>query len=503
MHLLDLPVEILFEILIWLDGNSLIVCRSVSKFLRAFLDDRPEFEYQYRLEKQGLVSTYGIRYPYEGRLLTLKSFSRAWRASEIPRPPTQTYLIEGDCIAYELVAGVFAKTDGLNLTIQWLPSFLRPAQKLVRSQAQLGIPIKDFALDPAQDVVALLEADNLPPVVLQGRKVNIHLRTLSTNMPHPEAQMPTISFDIPYSPRGNDLSAVTIQLGSDILSLFFSVGPGQLHLLLWDWKSGATILNSMYPTLHLPPFTRSFELLGPRSYAVLSIEGSGCIYIYNIDYPRKPIIPPFCVAKLNFPDLQRGIHLASISSHTGPFLGRPRNDSLFTTASDSRVYVISVRFLNSAYPHGTFFLLHSAFEPYLQIGGVQSEELDVPWETWSHRKFFFIPLEIPSNWLRYAHGTRVLLSTGNESRNVTILDFNVNESTHSIRDSDSNWTNIYPQLRYSSALTPTMWKLSLQTACTSFMIDEGFVLGLQTTGNFEETIRNLEVFSMYPTPNVT
>lgn len=84
-----------------------------------------------------------------------------------------------------------------------------------------------------------------------------------------------------------------------------------------------------------------------------------------------------------------------------------------------------------------------------------------------------------SIWWRYAHGTRVLLSTGNESRNVTILDFNVNESTHSIRDSDSNWTNIYPQLRYSSALTPTMWKLSLQTACTSFMIDEGFVLGLQ------------------------
>lgn len=94
-------------------------------------------------------------------MLTLKSFSRAWRASEIPRPPTQTYPIEGDCIAYELVAGVFAKTDGLNLTVQWLPSFLRPAQQLVRSQAQLGIPIKDFALDPAQDVVALLEADNL------------------------------------------------------------------------------------------------------------------------------------------------------------------------------------------------------------------------------------------------------------------------------------------------------------------------------------------------------
>jgi hypothetical protein len=133
----------------------------VSKLLRAFLDGRPEFEYQCRLEKHGLVSTCGIQYPYGSRLFALKSFLRSWQGSGGQRPPTQTYDIEGDCIAYELVAGVFAKTDGSSFTVQWLPSYYRPARQLVRSHSQLGIPIKDFALDPTQDVVALLAADNL------------------------------------------------------------------------------------------------------------------------------------------------------------------------------------------------------------------------------------------------------------------------------------------------------------------------------------------------------
>lgn len=68
------------------------------------------------------------------------------------------------------------------------------------------------------------------------------MRTLSTNTPHPEANNPIISFDIPYNSRGNDFSCATIQLGYDLLYLFFAIGLGQLYLLIWDWKSGTTIL---------------------------------------------------------------------------------------------------------------------------------------------------------------------------------------------------------------------------------------------------------------------
>lgn len=59
--------------------------------------------------------------------------------------------------------------------------------------------------------------------------------------------------------------------------------------------------------LQLPSGTRAFELLGSRSYAILSTADCGSIYIYNIDYPKKPVAPPFCVARLNFPELLPGI----------------------------------------------------------------------------------------------------------------------------------------------------------------------------------------------------
>lgn len=207
-----------------------------------------------------MIDTSEGQYSYETRIRALKQLTHLWSMSELERTPTHTYPITGECIAYELVAGVFAKTDGSTLTIHWLPSLVTPARQLVR--AQLGFHIKDFALDPTQDLIVMIEADRLyvsvlgsvsiisqpslcrPDVVPYNRQVNLHVRTLSTNIPHPEAHKPVIQFNIPFNPRGNDLSAVTIQLASDVLSLFFSTGPGSPHLILWDWKTGTVLLVS-------------------------------------------------------------------------------------------------------------------------------------------------------------------------------------------------------------------------------------------------------------------
>lgn len=157
----------------------------------------------------------------------------------------------------------------------------------------------------------------------------------------------------------------------------------------------------MSPNLQLPSGTRSFEHLGPRSYAIFSTENNGCIYVYNINYPTKPVVPPHCAAKLMFPALLPGIQLSSLYSHTGPFLGRPRQGTMFTTAPDARVYVVSTRFLNGSLAHATFFIEHSAFTPYMQTNGAISEPPEVPWDIWSHRKVFVIPVQLSSNWLRY------------------------------------------------------------------------------------------------------
>jgi hypothetical protein len=84
----------------------------------------------------------------------------------------------GECAAYELVGGVFAKTgradatmagrpeqsEGPSLVARWLPTKDNDEDDdLVIERASVGVPARDFALDPSQDVLALVE---LPLVVL-------------------------------------------------------------------------------------------------------------------------------------------------------------------------------------------------------------------------------------------------------------------------------------------------------------------------------------------------
>lgn len=107
-----------------------------------------------------MVNTCNALYSYDDRIRILKRYVRSW-SSNIERTPTQLHHIDGECIAYELVAGVFVKTDGLSLTIQWLPSPSTDAKQLIRPPEELLIPIKDFALDPTQDLIVMIQADLL------------------------------------------------------------------------------------------------------------------------------------------------------------------------------------------------------------------------------------------------------------------------------------------------------------------------------------------------------
>lgn len=67
----------------------------------------------------------------------------------------------GTCQAYELVGGVFAKSMGQgtngsrHLITTWLPTATKPARSSVRED--IGIPTRDFAIDPSQDLIALVD----------------------------------------------------------------------------------------------------------------------------------------------------------------------------------------------------------------------------------------------------------------------------------------------------------------------------------------------------------
>jgi hypothetical protein len=62
------------------------------------------------------------------------------------------------CRAYEFVGGVLASSDRHHLEIAWLPMASNPEGHTLQ-RCLAGISVRDFTMDPTQDMIALLEED--------------------------------------------------------------------------------------------------------------------------------------------------------------------------------------------------------------------------------------------------------------------------------------------------------------------------------------------------------
>jgi hypothetical protein len=69
-----------------------------------------------------------------------------------------TLNMKHECIAYELVGGAFADANMQNFEIAWLPTSSNDEGRILR-RASTEMRIRDFAMDPTQDVIAFLEDD--------------------------------------------------------------------------------------------------------------------------------------------------------------------------------------------------------------------------------------------------------------------------------------------------------------------------------------------------------
>ena len=68
-----------------------------------------------------------------------------------------TVPIGSECQAYELVGGTFSKSNGRDFLVVWLPNARNEIQTIYRPD--LGLRLRDFAVDPTQDLLAILERD--------------------------------------------------------------------------------------------------------------------------------------------------------------------------------------------------------------------------------------------------------------------------------------------------------------------------------------------------------
>ncbi|KAJ7666632.1 hypothetical protein DFH06DRAFT_1184348 [Mycena polygramma] len=413
-----LPLEMLLEILYFLDGKSISRCCLVCRLWREAVEASTELKYALELWADGLVPGYPDRLSPMEKLQKLYRWRRAWE--NIDWTSRTVLPIGPDPRAYELVGGVFALQNTWpesDFTTMQLPSAESGAR--ISTAPNVGVASLDFAMDPTQDLVVFLH--QYPEEV-----GNFECRTLSTLQPHPLALTPRLSFAL----RDDHFRRIFLQVADDIVGLLFrtSSESGFLRLVLFNWRTGETLTDIVGQ--QFPPFISDFALLFPRAYILACATdgkyggrpiGTGEIHIHTFDGTRRN--HPVHVATLQLPQIHSNRCLDRIIAHSGPFCANPLPAAQFSKSNDKRICVISLVYDEEEYY--TLYVHHRYLEKLLLNKGAP---LTIPWDDWGPRNSRMLRGR-HRFWLRYVHGERVVCPVNpSYPTRVEILDFGITPS---------------------------------------------------------------------------
>ncbi|KAJ8475000.1 hypothetical protein ONZ51_g6826 [Trametes cubensis] len=496
-----LPGELLFEILKFLDTKHLLRCRLICKDLEAAIKDSLQLQYKIELEAEGLVDGVGCPLPVAERYKLLMERRKRWRylawwqATTFPAPAS--------CQAYELVDGVFASSRSMplgasrHISFTRLPAPSEPARTTERED--LGVPIRDFAIDPSQDLVALV-VDDVPENNPGRINFGVNLRTISENKPHPGAGKTELHAPIPFS-----VGASFIQIVDDVIGVFFWVhGPG---LIIWNWRTGRLVAQCLESDL--PTSAYDFGFLSNRAYMVTVAHGQGHIEIYtfnadedvspeaqspSIKDPRLPVR----VATLLLPPVKPGKNLQRFATHSGPFIGRPTPGRPFETSPDCRLHVMELGY-GDHLERFSLFVRNRYLLSYIPPESGFRETytpVTMPWDEWGPANTRFVSVIARFQWLRYVHGERVVLPPvpGGLSSILLTLDFNVHlkrvDDPVPLGDGDETVMSDKDPLSSDIFLEPVVSKLPfvvrariqppMEQEYSGYMIDQDHLVGMRS-----------------------
>jgi len=173
LMLTSLPVELILKIFALLDWRTTLVCRGVRtiiflkidrthviqvcKFFRSIAEGE-RAQYEIELAVSGMVDGPPSPFTTSDRLALLKERNAAWESlrwvesQDIPMT---------DGHIWELYGNVFAQSSMPNvLHFRQLPSKYRKIEEKTWGVA-LDIHVRDFTMDPAQDLLVLVEEPSL------------------------------------------------------------------------------------------------------------------------------------------------------------------------------------------------------------------------------------------------------------------------------------------------------------------------------------------------------
>ncbi|KAF8153634.1 hypothetical protein BJ912DRAFT_1113846 [Pholiota molesta] len=416
--LLSIPQELQIQILSHLDAISLthgaMTCKSMYKTLQT----TSQLLYIVQLHLAGLKDA-STSTAHSKLIEHLHRYRDAWLSPDTTESREYVAIdMKYQSRAYELVGGACAETDRHHLEIVSLPTSNNNAS-LTPRVVKPGMHIRDFAMDLTQDVIAYLEddGDTNPTPPTAPRILLVHIRTLSTNAPHPSAPQSLLRISLPPSDRLGDFThTVIMHFAHHKLALYFcTFDEVRPYIQIWDWTTSDVIDCTLPFDPLLSARMYEFGLLDSTSCFITNEVDSGSIRLYNLlrSPSNSATHAPVHLATLHLPPTaDASIELRRISSDAGPLAANPLPGARFMLHPDDRLHVIMLLYADQAGGSVVLnlFVHQRVFMTYCRQGAADGAvPLEIPWEEWGpmHTRLIW-PARIQRHRLRYIHGQRAV-----------------------------------------------------------------------------------------------
>ncbi|TFY81128.1 hypothetical protein EWM64_g2883 [Hericium alpestre] len=413
--LLDLPTELIARILEELDFSSLIVCQlmQVCQKFRSIIQSSSPLQYAITLKASGMQDGPDGPLSSAERLSILKRHSQAWKTLTFSSTSSDDMPLGG---LYELYGNVLVQSLGpREFHLKQLPSQIRGIEER-NWNLRFNFDVRDFGMDPAQDLLFLLQTCGSPDGVMY-----IHVLSLTTGGVHPLAPNEAGIIEYPISSQNLGFA---VQVHDDYFGVLIEPRRDEVQneLIILNWKTTAIemVLNGLE--------VASFSFLSERHVVVTSLcdrsesYAAPILLVYDFKAmspePADPKDAPY-VCQFFLPELDDHAVAAYMLIRSDPapqWSPSPDLHVPFHIAHDHRLFVLSLLVIvrgdmeafDCFIPSSTIM----AFVKEAEEGGLS---VDATWDEWgpTGSLLYRVPVQQPV-FVCYVFGMRYVNKTCTE-----------------------------------------------------------------------------------------
>ncbi|KAH7926864.1 hypothetical protein BV22DRAFT_1032479 [Leucogyrophana mollusca] len=372
------------------------------------------------------------------RLHALRNHQKAWDSMTWSETGF-IFMEQGHC--WELCGGVLCQATGTGgLSCVQLPSRFRGIEEKRWTLANFGFNVRDFTIDPSQDLLVLLEATGLHQSFI------VHLRSLSTGAPHSLAGGPTII----HSPCPLDTWKFAIQICRQRLGVLIQDSPidnNDRELMVWDWKTSRLEMGIRGRDIQSFSFVSDDLILVAKVVPGHNGQSIPRLDILNVSQSESAILPSSGVdfiCGLQYPSIKGEITELLVRSEPAPSW-MPQQVPFFTSKKE-RLFVVTCSVATEGDEVSVLFVPLSTILAQAQAAtGVPRSVVE--WTNWGPGGTRMIARRPSETWVCYSFGMKFihLLPWKKEPR-ARIYDFNPYTVNRGVSNAENGTPPVWKRL---------------------------------------------------------